>query len=90
MSKNKRIEIRLSESEFENIAQNSAIANLNKSDYIREMLFNPNPPTFNKKGMADSIVKMQTATNRIIQLGAAEEDLNILLKGMDLLWQYLK
>ena len=36
MSKNKRTEIRLSESELENIAQNSAIANLNKSDYIEK------------------------------------------------------
>lgn len=89
MNKSKRIEIRLSDNEFKEIQIQSKRANISKSDYIRKTLFNTNTYFINKKGMASCIVKMQTAVNRIVQLGTTEEDINVLTKEMDLLWQYL-
>ncbi len=89
MSKSKRIEIRLSDNEFKEIQLLSKRANISKSDYIRKTLFNTNTFIIDKKGIATSIIKMQTAVNRIIQLGTNEEDINTLTKEMELLWQYL-
>ena len=88
MNKSKRIEIRLSDNEFKEIQIQSKRANISKSDYIRKTLFNTNTYFIDKK-MASCIVKMQTTVNRIVQLGTTEEDINILTKEMDLLWQYL-
>ncbi len=89
MEKTKRIEIRLTNDEFKELEIQSKRANISKSDYIRKTLFNTNTYIIDKKGMAASIVKMQTAVNRIVQLGTTEEDLNTLAKEMELLWQYL-
>lgn len=89
MGKTKRIEVRLSENEFKDIEINSKKADVSKSDYIRKIIFDTNTYIIDKKGMASSIVKMQTAVNRIFQLGTNEEDINILTKEMELLWQYL-
>lgn len=89
MEKTKRIEIRLSDNEFKELQIQSKRANISKSDYIRKTLFNTNTFIIDKKGMAASIVKMQFAVNRIVQLGFSEEILNELTKEMDLLWQYL-
>lgn len=89
MEKTKKIEIRLSENEFKEIEIQSKRANISKSDYIRKVLFNANTYVIDKKGIAASIVKMQTSTNRIVQLGASEVDLKILTEEMNLLWRYL-
>ena len=89
MEKTKRIEIRLTNDEFKELEIQSKRADISKSDYVRKTLFNTNTYIINKKGIAASIVKMQTAVNRIIQLGLSEEDITTLNKEMELLWQYL-
>lgn len=89
MEKTKRIEVRLSENEFKDIEINSKKADVSKSDYIRKFIFDANSCIIDKKGMSASIVKIQTAVNRIFQLGTNEEDINVLTKEMELLWQYL-
>lgn len=87
MEKTKRIEIRLTNDEFKELEIQSKRADISKSDYVRKTLFNTNTYIIDKKGMAASIVKIQTAVNRIIQLGVTEEYLNTLEKEMNLLWQ---
>ena len=89
MEKTKRIEIRLINYEFKELEIQSKRADISNSDYVRKNLFNTNTYIIDKKGMAACIVKMQTAVNRIIQLGLSEEDITTLNKEMDLLWQYL-
>lgn len=89
MTKNKKLEIRLTEEELKTIEQGAASANLKKSDYVRNKLLEQSAYSNNAKEMSKILCDMQTLTNKIYQLGPQEEYMTDLLKEMDSLWQYL-
>lgn len=90
MTRNRKLEIRLSEEEYRSFEANAKQAGLKKSDFARTKLFNSNTYIFDKKGMVKSLVNMQTLVNRIVQIGIREDEAEQLLKEMDSLWLYLK
>lgn len=90
MTRNRKLEIRLSEEEYLSFEANAKQAGLKKSDFARTKLFNNNTYIFDKKGMVKSLVNMQTLVNRIVQIGIREDEAEQLLKEMNSLWLYLK
>lgn len=90
MTRNRKLEIRLSEEEYRLFETNASLAGLKKSDFARTKIFNNNTYIFDKKGMVKSLANMQTLVNRIVQLGIRDDEAEQLLKEMDSLWLYLR
>ena len=87
MKRDKKIEIRLTEDEFNQLENMSKAHSMTKSEFIRHALLNRNTST--PKEVAHILCNMQTEVNRLSQLETQEDSLNNLNDGMAKLWQYL-
>ena len=87
MTRNKKIEIRLTESEDTYINDICNKHSMTKSEYIRKAITGNG---VNTKDMAQHIFTMQKIVNKIDQTGATEEELDILSKEMEKLWRFLR
>lgn len=93
MTRDKKVEIRLTSEELTLLEQYCASLSMGKSELIRKLILglgcSPNT-NINTKAIAPHICKMQNIVNKVIYSQVTEEDILVLAKEMDALWQYLK
>ena len=93
MTRNKKVEIRLTSEELTILEQYCASLSMTKSELIRKLILDLSysPSTnINRKAIAPHICIMQNIVNKIIAASVTEEDVLVLRKEMDTLWLYLK
>jgi len=88
MNRNKKIEIRLSEEDFAYIESMCKQHSMNKSEFIRSAIRDGS--TMKVKDMIPHIFTMQKMVNDMNVFGVTEENLKILTKEMNQLWQFVK
>lgn len=89
MTRDKKIEVRLTEQELKHIENMSDSNSVTKSELIRQAVRNQNNGIAEKRMLQKHIFDMQTIVNQIYQIGATTELLNTLRLEMNALWQYL-
>jgi len=89
MTRDKKLEIRLSSTELNIIEKNSQKANMKKSDYVRKMLLEEPNFNTNSKPISAILFNMQTLVNQSIQYEDNISYLENLAEEMNKLWLYL-
>ena len=87
MTRDKEIKIRVTQDEFGYIDDICNTNGMTKSEFIRQAITRRR--NFNEKGIAQKICAMQSIINRANCMDVAEEEINLLIKEMNALWQYL-
>ena len=85
MTRNKKIDIRLSDEEYNYIKYISDNMRMSISEYIRQAIRSDSGKA-NKKNMALHIFNMQSHINNLYQVGVTSETLNLLGLELDKLW----
>lgn len=89
MNKTKKIEIRVTEDEYDKIQKEAEANNMTKSEYIRNRI-NAEWGNYNSKEIAHHVCNMQSYVNKIIHLSDLEDELiKPLQKELNKIWLYL-
>lgn len=87
MTRDKKIEIRLTQEEAECIENICMAQNISKSEFIRRAI--RGGCDFNMKYIAQKIYTVQSILNKMASIGITDDEAGLLMKEVDELWQYL-
>ena len=89
MIRDKKVEVRLNQEEFDCLEYISDTTNISKSNILRQAIKEAfQNSRINAKGILGHLFNMQTIVNQM-HLGVTQENLITLTKEMNELWQYL-